>query len=101
MVTHVKEDPEEILKDEEAAARDYSKPVVILLKHPVKFAGQEILEVTLQPLTGRHLRGISGKSSLDELMRVAAKASGLSDKVFDLMRAADIMAITEAVGEAL
>jgi hypothetical protein len=76
-------------------------PVIVVLKKPVRFGAEDITEVVLQPLTGRHIRGMSAKPSIDELLRVAAKASGLSDKVFDMMSAKDIQAVLEAVGEAL
>lgn len=77
------------------------KPTIIKLKKPIKWGEDTITEVELQPLTGRHIRGVSAKPSLDELMKVASKASGLPDKVFDLMSAKDVVAVAEAVGEAL
>ncbi len=75
--------------------------IVIELKFPVVFGSETITHVVLKPLTGRHIRGLSSEPDFDEILKVAAKASGLSDKAFDLMRASDLRRIVEAVGEAL
>lgn len=86
-------------KIESSKALKVSEDIVITLDHPIEWGQETITEVVLKPLTGRHVRGISATPTLDDLLKVAAKASGLSDKVFDRMRAKDIQKVVEAVGE--
>lgn len=90
-----------VKKEEEKQEYDFDNPITIPLKYPVKFGGEEITEVVLQPLTGRHIRGLSTSPSMDDLIRIASKASGLSEKIFEKMRTKDLMEITQIVGEAL
>lgn len=78
-----------------------SEDIIVALSHPVEFGQDTITHVVLKPITGRHIRGLSTEPTYDQILRVAAKASGLSDKVFDLMRASDLRKVVEAVGEAL
>lgn len=80
---------------------DFDKEIPIKLKYPVEHNGETISEIVLQPLVGRHVRGIAANAGIDDLIRVASKASGVSEKVFDKMRTKDLMEITRIVGEAL
>jgi len=54
-----------VKKEEEKQEYDFDNPITIPLKYPVKFGGEEITEVVLQPLTGRHIRGLSTSPSMD------------------------------------
>lgn len=85
----------------EKATSTVSEAVVISLKHPINFGKETITEVVIQPLKGRHLRGLSANPSFDDIMKVAAKASGLSDKIFDEMRSEDLKEVVETVGNLL
>lgn len=72
------------------------------LIYPVTWGKNETIEeITIQPLKGKHIKLLKKDAGLQELIQVAAKASGTPVAVFDEMDSQDVLNIVELVGNSL
>ncbi len=90
-------------KDDEkqAKAKSRKKPATIKLIEPVEWGEETIKEITLKPIRGKHLRRLPSSPTLNDILTIASKVSGVSSAVFDEMCSEDVTRIAEAVGELL
>lgn len=72
--------------------------VVHKLKYPFQFGDREITELTFERLKGKHLKGISEKPSMVDLMNLASKSAKEAPAIFDEMDAEDVTDVAEIIG---
>lgn len=77
------------------------KPIEVKLEETIEWGSETIEKIVLKPPRGKHLRGMSTNPSVNDMMKLAAKLSGVSSAVFDEMSSQDVMKVIEAVGELL
>lgn len=87
--------------EKEVRAVSKKKAVTIKLDEAVEWGEETVTEVKLSPPRGKHLRGLPKDPTLNDILKIASKISGISSAVFDEMASSDIMKIAEAVGELL
>lgn len=85
--------------DKTAKAKSRKKPSTIKLIEPVEWGEEVIKEITLKPIRGKHLRTLPSSPTLNDILKIASKISGVSSAVFDEMCSEDITRVSEAVGE--
>lgn len=72
--------------------------ISFILTESINFGSETILKITLQPLKAKHLRGLSDKPGMSELLDLVGKASGQPKPVIDELSAADALSLMEIVG---
>jgi CMP-2-keto-3-deoxyoctulosonic acid synthetase len=75
--------------------------VKVSLKHPFDFGERKVTDIELNRLKGKHLRKLSGKPTMNDLMQLASVSAAEPDALFDLMDAEDIMSVAEVIGDFL
>lgn len=85
--------------DKTAKAHSKRKPITIKLLEPVEWGSETVESITLKPIRGKHIRRLSAQPTMNDLLVIASKISGVSSAVFDEMCAEDVTRVTEAVGE--
>lgn len=73
-------------------------PISFILTEPISFGSETIRELTLQPLKAKHLRGLSDKPGMSEMLDLVSKASGQPKPVIDELSASDALSLMEIVG---
>jgi hypothetical protein len=74
-------------------------PITVKLSEPVEFGSEVVKQITLQPIKGKHLRILPTQPTLNDILKLASKLSGVSSAVFDEMSSEDVVKVSEAVGE--
>lgn len=78
------------------------QPVIYTLQTPIEHNSETITRLEFQPPRGKHIKKLNLQNlDIDELLKVAAKLSGHTPKLFDELFAADVMAISEIIGNFL
>jgi len=77
------------------------EPVTYKLKEPFECKGQQYESLTFKPLKGKHIKFLGQDPKLADVLKIAAKVSGVPDFVFDDMAAKDCIAIGELIGDFL
>lgn len=89
------------VKEKEPVSAPRKGPITVKLSDPIQWGSETIKEVELTAVKGKHLRKLSANPTLNDLMNIASKVSGLSSAVFDEMSSEDVMKVADAVGELL
>lgn len=87
--------------DVEKKSEHEAGSVKIKLKTPVVMGSIRVEEVILRKPKGKHLRKLSPSPTLNDLLIIASKISGVESAIFDEMDSKDVVKIAEAVGELL
>lgn len=80
---------------------DLKAPYTYTLMSPIQWGKDEITEIKIPKLKGKHIKNLKKDSGLSDLIAVASKASGQPMALFDEMESQDVMNITEIVGNSL
>jgi len=88
-------------EDKQIRVVSKKKPIEVKLQEPNEWGTETIDKIVLKPPRGKHLRGLSTSPNVNEMMKLAAKLSGVSSNVFDEMCSEDVMRVLDAVGELL
>jgi len=89
----------EIESQSAKALKPKKGPVTVKLVEPIEFGTETISQITLQPIRGKHLRILPTQPTLNDILKLASKISGVSSAVFDEMCSEDVVRVSEAVGE--
>lgn len=73
----------------------------ITLKHPIQFGERTVTELSFDRLKGKHLRKLSAKPTMDDLLGLASKSAKEPPALFDEMDAEDVMSVAEVIGDFL
>lgn len=73
----------------------------ITLKHPIEFGDRTVTELTFERLKGKHLRKLSAKPTMNDLLELASKSAKEPPALFDEMDGVDVMAVAEVIGDFL
>jgi hypothetical protein len=73
--------------------------IKVKLIEPIEFGSETISEITLKPIRGKHLRNLPSTPTLNDILKLASKISGVSSAIFDEMCSEDVIRVSEAVGE--
>jgi hypothetical protein len=71
---------------------------IIKLKEPIQFGSETIGVLEFQDMKAKHLRKISAKPSMDDLLNLAGVLCGQPPSVIDELGMEDTQAVMELVG---
>lgn len=75
--------------------------MIFKLSQPVQFGQETITEITLQPIKAKHIRSLSDKFSMGDMLDLAVKVSGQPSFVIDELCASDAMELLKILGNEL
>lgn len=80
-----------------------TEPTVIELEYPIEWGKDKepVSEITLKRPKGKHIKNLDGNVNMAQLLGIASKVSGRPPVFFDEMDAADVVKVTEAIGDFL
>lgn len=67
------------------------------LKTPIEFGDERIEELTFKPLKARHLRSVSAKPTMSDLLTLLEKSTGLSLSQVNELDSRDTMSALDIV----
>lgn len=80
-----------------------ASPITIKLEEPIHWGKEEVIEeITLQVPKAKHVKDMNLKDiNVSDILKLTSKLSQVSITALDELGMADLMAITEAVGNLL
>ena len=76
-------------------------PNLVQLQFPFEWDGKKYDSIQLKRPKGKHLKGLPSEPTLDDLIRVAQKVTGIASPIWDEMDGADMMIVAEKIGDFL
>lgn len=71
--------------------------VTVTLSEPVEFGSETITQLVVQPLKGKHLRGLSDSPGIGDLLDLAEQLTGKQREVIDGLSAKDAIRVSQVV----